>query len=264
MIDQFIKPIAFCYYLLMRFKERRLGYRLRFDNLSNHWILGTMISDMDFVWKRFSISARGINFFTIGKIEKGISTRFIPTSPYFQSWLGGYIVRFTDRREWTAKDHFKLAEADQKEWLSFYGDNEMFVETVDSKLLGKVDLGDFQGDLYYGKIMSDIEVGDKKPVLLPFTLAVITSIMSKRSFGQKVSYKNLLPQYTKDFPLNPFQKVLLEGYIIIISLDSKTKAVIYANACSFTDKNNQKHDHFSVIKDELLEQIKSIAIEKIM
>lgn len=262
-MDHLIKPIAILYYLFMKFKERQLGFRLKFNNLSDNWISGTMISDMGFVWKRFSVSAKGINFFTIGKIENGISTRFIPSSPYFQSWLGGYIARFTDQREWTVKDHFKLAEADQKEWLSFYGDKNMFVETVDSKLLGKVKLGDFQGDLYQGKIMSDIEVGDKKPFLLPFIVAVLANIMSKRSRSKKISYRNLLPRYTEDFLLNPYQKVLLEGYIIIISLDSKTTTVLYANACSFTDKNNKKYDHFQTIKNELLEQIKSITIEKI-
>lgn len=113
-MDQLIKPIAYFYYLLVQFKVKQLSLKLNFPKLSGSWIQGIMMSDMDPVWKRFSVPAHGINFFTIGKVENGISTRFISSSPYFQSWLGGYIAQFTDKRDWTIQDHFRLAEADQK------------------------------------------------------------------------------------------------------------------------------------------------------
>lgn len=147
--------------------------------------------------------------------------------------------------------------------MSFYGDKNLFVKTVNSKPLGKVKLGDFQGDLYQGQIESDIDIGNQKPLLLPFLMAVIANIMNKKSKRANVSYRNFIPQYADGFSLNPFQKIILEGYIIIVSLDSKTKVVLYANAASFTDKNNQKYDHFQTIKNELLEQIKNITIEKV-
>jgi hypothetical protein len=48
-----------------------------------------------------------------------------------------------------------------------------------------------------------------------------------------------------------------------LDISDSVKAVLYANAAKYKDKNGKAHDNFSKIKDELLELIKNIKIQKL-
>lgn len=120
-------PLAALQRSLAARRERQMGYSLSIPGLSPHWINALMIFDMSHVWKRFGLHAVGVNYFTIGAVANGLSTRFDARSPYYQAWLGGYIVRFSKPREWTLNDYFELGVADQKNWMHLYGERTPYV-----------------------------------------------------------------------------------------------------------------------------------------
>ena len=138
MLYNFIKPLANLSYNITKRFEKKLGYRVSF-NLPKGWINGLMTFDMTSVWKKYGIDAKGINYFSIGHIKNNLSTRFVPNSKYYQAWLGGYLVKFSGKRNWDIKEHFKLAKADQLNWLKLYGDPEPLakVQHHETKLIKK-------------------------------------------------------------------------------------------------------------------------------
>jgi hypothetical protein len=98
-LDTFIKPLASIAYIITKSKEKRLGYQLEFKNIPRNWLQAKVVYEMDSVWKNEGLHAIGTNYFTIGCIENGLSSRFNPDSVYYQSWLGGYLVKFSEKRK---------------------------------------------------------------------------------------------------------------------------------------------------------------------
>lgn len=260
------KPFAFFSFQQVKKVERQLGYKLELHQDNTKWIDGMMIFDMTPVWKKYGFDAIGVNYFTIGKISNGISSRFDSNSPYYQAWLGGYIVRFSKSRQWTIDDHFHLGEADQKNWLSIYG-IENPVASIDFDRIinhGPFNVGNYKGILYQGGGESNTDVGDKMNKLYLSALWAGGSYFFKRSNPDlKLKYSCFMPDWNKERLLNPYQVIRLEGYVAIIEIDSKTKAILYANGCSFSDKNGKKTDTFGQLQTELKEAIKKFRIVEV-
>ena len=262
MIDHITKPISYLYYQKVKLFEKSLKYSLQLPDNPN-LINAQMIFDMTPVWKKHRINAKGINYFTIGSVVDGISTRYDFNSPYYQSWLGGYIVQIEEQRSWTAKDHYSLGEADQKNWLEMYGVKKPFVKTdfETIKPAEKIEISRYTGTLEQGNIWSNTDVGGNKNLWLSIQLSVMANIMNGSNDKLDLKHNNFLPDLNKN-RLDPFQKIYLMGYIAILTLDEKTKAVLYVNSAKYSDKDENNHDNFNKTKTELLDLIKSIKIVK--
>src|SRR5690242_15283360 len=77
----------------IRALEKQIGYRLVFPKVAPGWIEGVAAVDLSKNWKKFGLDASGVDYFTMGAVGGGISTRFDPRADQFQSWIGGYLVR---------------------------------------------------------------------------------------------------------------------------------------------------------------------------
>lgn len=264
-LEAIAKPFAFLSYQKIKKVERQLGYKLDLNQDESKWINGTMIFDMTSVWKKYGFGATGVNYFTIGKVNNGISSRFDSDSPYYQAWLGGYIVRFAESGKWTIDDHFHLCEADQKNWLLMYGVKKPIADINFDQIINRsFSAGDYKGILYQGGGDSNTDVGDKINKLYLSVLWAGGSYLFKRSNPNfKLSYSSFIPNWNKEKRLSPHQIIHLEGYAAIIEIDSKTKAILYANGCSFTDKKGRKTDTFSQLQTELKEALKKFRIVEI-
>lgn len=264
-LDSIVPPFARIHFAFSKRRERQMGYKLVLHGLSPHWINATMIFDMAPVWKRFGLSAIGVNYFTIGAVKNGISSRYDATSPYYQSWLGGYIVQFPTPREWTLNDHFELGVADQKNWLKLYSVRDPFVEVQKSsvKNRGNIMVSGRKGKLYEGNIWSNTDVGNTKPFALPYMTAGMANLFHFDNSKAKINGSELTPRWKEDEPLAPFAKILLKGYIALIPLDSTTTVMLYANGCAFTDKRGKKVDTFETIATELQKLMKKTEIQSI-
>lgn len=265
LLDRLIVPLTSIAYKITKTKEKRLNYKLKLNDLSEEWLQGEMAIEMDDVWKREGLDAIGTNYFTIGAIKNGVSTRFDPNSAYYQAWLGGYIVKFSSNKDWTINDHFNLGVADQKNWLILYGDNQPFVEIEKSSVedLGELTICGFRGRLYKGIINSDSDVGDgyittyKKALL-----AGMTYYINKSNPKLRLTTENLIPEWTNKEILRPYQKIILTGYIAILQLPDNIKAVLYVNSSDYTDINNDSHQNFKWVGKNPLEELKNIKILK--
>jgi len=264
-LDTIVSPFAHIHYALSKRRERQMGYRLVLHGLPPHWIPATMIFDMAPVWKRFGLDAIGVNYFTIGAVKSGLSTRYDADSAYYQSWFGGYIVQFPNPREWTLHDHFELGVADQKNWLKLYGVENPFVEVQNGsvKNRGAIKVSEFRGKLYEGNIWSNTDAGEAKPFLLPYMMAGMANLFTFDNPNVKITGSGFIPKWHEDEPLAPFQKILLKGYMAFVPLNPSTTVMLYANACEFTDRHGRNVDTFEKIAKELRRLMESVTIEKL-
>jgi hypothetical protein len=265
-LETIAKPIAFLSFQQVKKVERLLGFRLILNQDGNKWIDGTMIFDMTPVWKKYGFDATGVNYFTIGKVSNGISSRFDSNSRYYQAWLGGYIVRFFKSRKWTIDDHFHLGEADQKNWLSIYGVKKPVADINFDKVIkhGTFNIGNYKGTLYQGGGDSNTDVGNKtNKSYLSLLWAGGAYFFNKSNSKLNLTHSAFIPNWKEKVLLDSYQVIHLEGYVAIIEIDDKTKAILYANGCSFTDKNGKKIDTFKQLQLELKDCLKKFRIEKV-
>lgn len=265
LIDNLIIPFATVAYLVSKFKEKRLNYQLNFTKLPNSWLQTKMVIEMDQVWKREGLDAIGTNYFTFGSLEEGISSRFNPKSSYYQSWLGGYLVRFNTQKMWTINDHFKLTQADQKNWLKLYGASNPKVD-IDYKSvenLGEIKVSGFNGQLYKGDIYSSSDVGKGDiNFYRKLQIAGLAFYMNRINPKLKLCYSNLVSVWTDENILDSYQYIQLRGYIVILNISDSVKGVLYVNAANYKDRNGKEYDNFKKLDNEMLDLIKSIEIQK--
>lgn len=267
MVNQLVyKPLAYLYFWWVKFFEKRLRFKVELNNLKSEWIDGTMVFDMTPVWKKHGINARGINYYTIGAVKDDLSSRYNPNSPYYQAWYGGYIVQFSKNRTWNVDDHYALGEADQKQWLEMYGDESplALMEKNNSRLIKEVEISGYKGKLYEGGGWSHSDVGDGyKTFMLQILMGITAEVFNISNPKLDIKTNNFIPKRNSQMQVAPHHKVYLKGFIAIIELDSKTKAVLYINATIFEDKKNKKYDYFKQTKNSLMATILSTKILKI-
>ncbi len=257
-----ISPLARAYYWWVKRRERQIGYRLMLHAPASHWIPATMIFDMTPVWKRFGLNAKGVNYLTVGAVKNGLSARYDAASRYYQAWLGGYIVRFTNPKAWTLENHFALGVADQKNWLELYGVRTPFVEVQKGSVRnrGPITVSGYKGTLYEGNIWSNTDVGDARPWSLSPMMAGMAKIFEIDNPKLKLSRSNFIPQWTNTQPLASFQNILLKGYIAIIPLTPNTTALLYINSCKLSYNKSKQVDYFDLNRTTLEAHLKNISI----
>lgn len=265
-IDYIAKPFAKVVYKLTKRAEKQSGYKLRLSNLPLGWMNCTTIFDISHVWKRAGMEAIGVSYFTVGDIENGLSSRFNPNSPYYQAWVGGYVVRFSHPREWTVSDHFSLAASDQKDWLKQFGDPGPLAipDFTNVQEKGKIKVSGFSGNLYKGGIWSHTDMGRaKRGIIFPILMAGLAYFANKDNPKLRVMAQNFMPKWQEDLPVDSFQKIRLEGYTAIIPISENTQVVLFGNGALFTDRSGKKYDTFSKIEPEILQIIKNVQIIKV-
>ena len=240
---------------LPRFKriEDAIGYKLIFRNIPSDYINGWMACEMTKTWKKFGLDVeRGANYFTMGSIHDGESSRFDPDSVKYQSWLGGYTVKLEHEVNWTPEDHFKLAVADQNNWLRHYGDPRPVtdIEGWNFVPVGEIQIDQHSGQLYEFGCTTDDDVGSGyNTIKLRFTSAWIAASFNLLNPDLKLRGDEFKPRKSDKV----YGRVRLLGYFAIFDIAERVKVVLYGNG--FIDE--RKHvNTFTVLKDNLLNAIK--------
>lgn len=73
-------------------EQSRIGYKLSLKAKPKGWVGAFMLADMTKTWRKAGLRCSGLNYFTLGDIKNGLSTRFQKDNRMYQAWLGGYIV----------------------------------------------------------------------------------------------------------------------------------------------------------------------------
>ncbi|MEZ6256012.1 MAG: hypothetical protein R3B92_04555 [Patescibacteria group bacterium] len=247
-------------------KEKEIGYRINIP-IPKNWVEGVMMCDMTNTFNKHGLNVTATNYFTIGGVQDGRSTRYDPSSPYYQAWLGGYMVKFFDDAKWSIVDHGELARADQLSWLKTYQVNTPIadIDTSSVEHLETTKVGDYEADIYKGIIHSCSDVG-KRGHSFMFTPLMhgLAYIFNKNlPMSCKLTKKSVIPNWNEDSPIDSFHNVTLTGYVSIVKISPFHRAVLYANGAAYTDRNGKFHDTFPNIKDELLAALKGTQIVKI-
>jgi hypothetical protein len=258
-----LKTFALLYTRRIRKLERELGYKLKFGKIPKPWINSLMTFDMERSWRKQEIKARGVNYFTMGSLVNGTSSRFICNKKQYQSWLGAYLVKFKDEKKFTLQDHYNLAVADQMNWLQDFGDPKPFIQMPEKNTAKAKDImiGKYAGKLYeFLGGLSHSDVGNRNSSIYNKTImALMASMLNKHNPKLNLKYSNFIPRN----PSKNYEMITLRGYIAIVNLDQNTKIVLYGNGAVIQDKNGKKIDYSLLLKKDILTAFKSVVITKV-
>jgi hypothetical protein len=239
--------------------ENKIGYKLSFRNIPERFIDGLVEWDMTDTFKKAGLDIEeGANYWTMGHIVDGVSSRFDRTTPEYQSWLGGYIVKLPNRQTWTVEDHFKLAIADQNSWLHSYGDPNPLTSIKGQKLteVDSISAGQYSGTLYEFGCVTHSDVGNSpRPLRFRLECDVIADLFNLSNSKLNIQGSMMRPKS----PVFPYEVLNLYGYIAIFDVEKNVKVVLYGNGIKDEQKNI---DTFTILKDDLLKAMRSCEIIK--
>ena len=180
---------------------------------------------MTFTWHKYGLPISGLNYFTVGALDKGVTTRYSQTDDLYQSWLGGYVFQSKKPLHWHNDGYLKLAEADQRGWLRRFGAKSP--EMNFGKLTDKEDLhiAGKKAVLYSWRGITRSDVGvSSHAILTKVMMDGMADMMNSLTPGLAVKGTNFIPPGSIRAP---YEELLISGYMILVSIDSKTKAVLY-------------------------------------
>ena len=255
------KLICFIYLPRLRKTEKKIGYRLVLRNIPDRYINGWVACNMTTTWKRFGLDIeKGANYFTMGKVVSGLSSRFDREFPEYQSWLGGYTVRLSQGTSWTAEDHFKLAIADQNSWLrKWYGDPKPMTVIEGWKFtpIDTIRIGQYSGTLSEFGCTTHSDVGNGHKTIRMYLASIfMTALFNFSNPNLHLKASSFRPKASD----NPYEILKLPGYIAIFDIEKNAKVVLYANGAIVTKKDSNT-DTFLALKNDLRKAMQSCDIE---
>lgn len=242
--------------------EKEIGYQLTFPTISQGWIQSWASFDLSKSWNRLGLRVTGIDYFTMGELVNGVSTRFDPHAEQFQTWIGGYLLRLDTRQTCTLQDYLNVAVVDQINWLEHYGDPHPRCDLRASnfKSLGNVSVSGYTGQLYVGGGFSHSDVGDRNKEiwtrLVTSVLAAAFNINGRRLHlvGRAFVPRIVQPRYGG---------LYLKGYFVIVEIEKGVRAVLYGSGAVYRDEEGRERDTFETTKHSLLNTMKQVVITRV-
>ncbi len=219
---------------------KSIGYKMQFKNLPSDWINGYAMVDMTKTWHNYGLPIRGVNYFTLGDVQNGISSRFISEDKMYQAWLGGYIFTNDTPIDWNPQSYLKVAEADQKKWLWYYGVPNPKMDFGNLHKIEDLHINGISGQLYSWSGDTQSDVGYKSTNLYNQTMMEgMAYIMNQLNPHLHLEGRHFIPTAI-DHP--SYKKIILSGYIAIMNIGPKTKSLLYVCMVNpkVNDKNNMK------------------------
>jgi hypothetical protein len=241
--------------------EHEIGYQLILPRMPDDWINGYVPVDLTNAWKKFGLDVTGYELWTVGAIKNGISTRFDPNAKQYQSWVGGYVVKFADTKEWTLQDHLSLAVVDQRDWLHDYGDPAPVAEFHPSgfQAAGDISISGYSGKLYVGGGVTHSDIGPGNHHIRAHTFAhLVADLFNLSNPTLQVKGENFIPT---EPVVDPYETVYVKCCIAILEIEKNLKAVLYGSGTIQIDETTGKEiDTFETLKGELLAIVRGMRI----
>jgi len=263
MIEGVLQKLARLIFLLkIRRAEHKIGYKLVFHDIPPCYINGWVSWDMTGTFKRFGLDIEaGANYWTMGKIVRGDSSRYDRNATEYESWLGGYVVRLAAGQTWTVEDHFKLAIADQNSWLKTYGDPNPTTDSLGRRFttVETIRSGNYPGTIYKWDCATDSDVGNRDNTLrLRLESIVMAALFNFSNPSLHLRGEELRPKAFR----KTYEPLRLHGYIAIFDVEKNVKVVLYGNGAIIT-KQNGDTDTFVALKNDLLWGMRACDIIKV-
>lgn len=205
------------------------------------WI-SPMKNQMNNIWD--PIKADGVNYFMFAAPRTLLSTyseRSNPWSPYYQAWVGGYVIKRrdgsvpTDLQSWA----WQVTTLDQRSWLSTMGDPRPLAESGSATTAGDIVIDGHRLPLWHGIMRSH-------------------SDLSEHPTGPLATLIGMPPKSSWPGGVDSFQEVTLEGYFVCWPEPvHHVSIVIYAVSASYAGPSPTAQHESQRINDELLNLMES-------
>ena len=225
-------------------QEHADGVTIVFPKPPSAWIT-PMKNLMNPIWA--PMKTNGVNYYLFAKPRTWLnsySERSNPASPYYQAWVGAYVIKRTDG---TLPDDpqslaWQTTALDQRAWLSAMGDPSPLAESSPAASAGTIAIDGHTLPLWHGTMQShsDLSAQPKGP------LATLIGMPPKSSWPAGV---------------DSFHDVTLDGYFTWWADSArKVSIVVYAVAASYPEQTATANSR-SLVNDELLSVMKSAKVE---
>jgi hypothetical protein len=207
-----------------------------------------MKNPMNDIWD--PIKADGVNYFMFAgprTFVSNFSERSDPQSPYYQAWVGGYVIK---RRDGTVPQDlqswaWQVTTLDQRSWLSTMGDPSPLAESSAATNAGEITIVGRTLPLWHGVMRSH-------------------SDLSAHPTGPLATLIGMPPKATWPAGLNSFHDVTLEGYFVCwVEPAHHVSIVIYAVSASYAGRSPIAGHGSTLINDELLNLMRSARIASV-
>jgi hypothetical protein len=225
-------------------QEHADGVAIVFSKPPSAWIT-PMKNQMNEIWA--PIKADGVNYYMFAgprTWHNTYSERSSPISPYYQAWVGAYVIK---REDGTLPDDlqslaWQVTALDQRSWLSAMGDPNPVAEPSPATSAGNIMIDGHNLQLWHGTMQSH-------------------SDLSARPKGPLATLIGMPPRASWPVGVDSFHDVILDGYFACRA-DSvrKVSVVFYAVAAGNTGQVATLNNR-SLINDELLALMKSAKVE---
>ena len=199
-----------------------------FQYISNNWIPDYFKISMDDMWQYEGINRNGDNYYFLPKpiAPFECSSRFIPDSDYFQTWLGMYTISDNSQGTYALESGIPdkeailaLTIADQKGWLKAFGLNNPSVQIDSSSPISieSIEINFQQGWKINGRLISNVDVGINNPLVVESELLSV----KKEYWDEDVaSYQQVILDVTTYVWYAPENKELNVAYINLVEFIS--------------------------------------------
>jgi hypothetical protein len=206
-----------------------------------------MKNQMNGIWE--PIKENGVNYYMFAKPRtwfKGYSERSNPISPYYQAWVGGYVIKATDNSLPTDLESlaWQVTALDQRSWLSAMGDPSPIADSSPATRVGSITIDGHSLRLWHGTMRSH-------------------SDLSAHPTGPLATLIGMPPKSSWPSGVDSFHDVTLDGYFACwVDSQREVSVVVYAVAASYAAQR-QEHRNVGPINDELLRLMKSAKLESV-
>lgn len=224
-------------------QEHADGLTIAFSKPPSAWIT-PMKTQMNGIWA--PIKAGGVNYYMFAAPRTWLSTyseRSNPVSPYYQAWVGAYVIKRTDG---TLPDDLQALERDvttldQRSWLSAMGDPHPLAEPSPADSAGNIVIDGRTLPLWHETMHSHSDLSARPTEVL----ATLIGMPPKSSWPPGVE---------------AFHDVTLDGYIAgWIDTQRKVSVVVYSVAAVYAGQAATLANRG--INDELLALMQSARVE---
>ena len=227
-------------------QERADGVAIVFAKPPSVWI-SPMKNQMNSVWE--PIKANGVNYYLFAKPQtwfKRYSERSNPASPYYQAWVGGYVIKARDGSLPTDLESlaWQVTALDQRSWLSAMGDSSPIADWSPATRVGSITIDGHSLPLWHGTMRSH-------------------SDLSAHPTGPLATLIGMPPKSSWPPGVDSFHEVSLDGYFACwVDSQRKVSVVVYAVAANYAAQTTQ-YRNSSLINDELLRLMESAKLETV-
>ena len=227
-------------------QERADAVAIVFAKPPSAWIT-PMKNQMNDIWE--PIKANGVNYYMFAKPQtwfRTYSERSNPISPYYQAWVGGYVIKARDGSLPTDLESlaWQVTALDQRSWLSAMGDPSPIADSSPATRAGSITIDGHSLPLWHGTMRSH-------------------SDLSARPSGPLATLLGMPPQSLWPSGVDSFHDVSLDGYFACwVDSQRKVSVVVYAVAANYAVQSVE-HRNSVQINDEVLGLMKSAKLEAV-